>query len=125
MVTVLTSPLDMRNSRDKPVGCSPKLDFTTLIGENSKILNLKNLAGQVIGIEYIVPNLDTDTTFDVTFYSKNDVEIASKTGLADTKTTGFFVNTYTDNIFIPQDCKIKVDFTTNQVATIEIILHMK
>lgn len=124
MVSTLTSPEDQRGSRKRTVGASDKLVFDITSGV-TKTLDLSHLSGQVVGMEYICPNLTTDATFDVAFFTKNDILIHDETGLADTKVAGFYKNFFTDNLFIPPDSKLRVTYTTSQTATIEVLLHMK
>lgn len=124
MVTTLTSPGDQRNSRSRPIGASEKLIFAITSGV-TKTLDLSHVSGQIVGMEYICPNLTTDATFDVAFLSENDIVYHDETGIADTKVTGAYVNLVTDNVFVIPNSKVRVTYATSQTATIELVLHLK
>lgn len=96
----------------------------------SEKVNIAGLlaGGQVVGIEYECPATATDVTFNVNFYSPNDIEIGNKDGLtcATGAITKAFSNTTSDNIHLGGNNQVEVEFpATVQAFTMELILYIK
>ena len=126
MAGITQENFDDRGNPKHPISRGPTTIFTTIVSENSKIVDLW-ANGELVAFIYEAPNLTTDTTFDLTILDRDDVVIFTDTGLADNKATipEIVAIAVADRKFLFGAHKIKIEFTTAQVATFKVTLLLK
>ncbi|NIP44328.1 MAG: hypothetical protein GWN00_35585 [Aliifodinibius sp.] len=126
---------DDRERRAVTIGESDVLSLE-LTAATTQVADITGLAGagQVVGISYICPATDTDTTFNVNFLSEsvdgssNRVEIGSSDGLtcATGGETVGHVETTSDNVYLGSgNHQVQVEFSTTQSITVQLVLRVK
>lgn len=126
MAGITQEAFDDRGNPTRPIARAPVVEFTTTSGQNTKT-TVFWANGELVGFIYQIPNLTTDTTFDLSILDQDDTILYTETGIADDAATipkAVFIDP-TSPIFLFGSLKMKIDFTTAQVATIKVVPIIK
>jgi hypothetical protein len=99
-----------------------KLTFTTIVSETSKAIDVP-VNGEILNYSITAPNLDTDTTYDLTITHEDAKTIYSNTGISDNATTVVLLS----GAPVPMAgvMTFTVSFATAQVAEFDLYIYYK
>ena len=124
MAGITQEALDNRSTANNksPIARGNAVNLTTIISENTKTVEF-HANGELLGFIYTCPNLTTDTDFVLTIYDFDDTVLYTSAALADNKVTPpiFVAIAVATPVYLFGQHKMKVAFTTAQVATIKIV----